>query len=251
MKTLAHYIPDKDYIAILNSLLLTNNTAIANIHQQLFDFVHINNIDNIILPIHEYSQEFHYFVQNNIKTKNIILYFGHADHEDLRKYCVENKIGMIKNTAENLDYPFISYSKVYDNTVFKPIESTTRNNKILIVLSQDNDKNKQLLDNSLYPTNKLPVCLINNPAYEHVQNIGVAYQADLAIMFNTFEYLIDIDNSFALEAQACGIKNLSLINSNIIDTINEKSGMETVPNLEEFSSDTFVKNKLLPLMKGA
>lgn len=250
MKTLAHYVPDKDYIAILNSLLSVGNTTIANIHQQLFDFVHINNIDNIILPVHEYSQEFHYFVQNNSKNKNIILYFGHADHEDLRKYCVENQIAMIKHTVEDLSIPFVTYSRIYDNTVFKPISNIIRNNKILVVLSQDNEKNKQLLDNHLYPDSKLPVCLINNPSYEHVQNIGVAYQTDLAIMFNTFEYLVDLDGSFGLEAQACGIKNLQLVD-NMTETFNKKSVTEDIQNLEEFSSDTFINNKLLPIMKGA
>ena len=250
MKTLAHYLPDKDYIAILNSLLHVGDTTIANIHQQLFDFVHINNIENIILPIHEYSQEFHYFVQNNFKTKNIVLYFGHADHEDLTKYCVENGIKVIKHSATGLSDPFVSYSRIYDNTVFKPISNIPRNSKILIILSQNNDKNKQLLDGALYPDSKLPICLINNPEYDHVQNIGVAYQADLAIMLNSFEYLVDIDGAFALEAQACGIKNLKVENG-VLSSIENKTIYENIPNLEEFSSDTFIKTKLLPIMKGA
>ena len=249
MKTLAHYLPDKDYIAILNSLLHVGDTTLANIHQHLFDFVHINNIENIILPIHEYSQEFHYFVQNNFKTKNIILYFGHANHEDLNKYCVENNIWVIKHSPTNLSDPFMSYNKIYDNTVFKPISNITRNNKILIVLSQDNNKNKKLLDNALYPDSKLPVCLINNPEYEHAQNIGVAYQADLAIMLNSFEYLIDIDGAFTLEAQACEIKNL-IIQDGIVSSIENKTIYEIIPDLEKFSSDIFIKTKLLPIMKG-
>lgn len=251
MKTLAHYVPDKDYIAILNSLLSVGNTTLANIHNQLFDFVHINNIDNVILPIHEYSQEFHYFVQNNATQRNIILYFGHADHEDLRKYCIENKIFMIKHTDDVLEAPFVSYRKIYDNTVFKPINNITRNDKILIILSQDNEKNKQLLDGALYPDSDLPVCLINNPEYQHVQNIGVAYQSDLAVILNSFEYLIDIDGSFTLEAQACGIKNLKLLETGVRDTLNQKPVLEAVSDLEEFASDTFIKHKLLPIMKGA
>jgi hypothetical protein len=248
MKTLAHYVPDKDYIAILNSLLRLNNLTIANIHNQLFDFVHINNIQNIILPIHEYSQEFHYFLEQNLKTKNIFLYFGHADHEDLNKYCVDNNIHIIKQSDTTLAQPYVSYSRIYDNTVFESID-TERNEKTLIILSQDNDKNKQILSDQLYPNNKLPVCLINNPEFEHEQNIGVAYQTDLAILLNSFDSLIDIDNMFSLEAQACGIKNLQMLNS-IMETIETKQTKESVQDLVSYASDTFIKDKLLPLMKG-
>lgn len=248
MKTLAHYIPEKDYIAILNSLIGLDNITVANVHQQLFDFVHINKIDNVILPIHEYSQEFHYFVKQNAKTKNIIVYFGHAHHDDLAKYCAENNICIIKRSETLLDSPYVIYDRLYDNTVFKPIE-TTRNNKILVVLSQDNVKNQNFLDGHLYPDNESSVCLINNPTYEHPQNIGAAYQTDLAILMNAFDSLVDLDGAFTLEAQACKIKNLKLAD-NLTATLEHNNMVDEIPNIEQYASDAFVTNKLLPLMKG-
>lgn len=248
MKILAHYVPEKDYIAILNGLSQETDLTVASLHNNIFDTVHLNQIDNIILPIHEYSQEFHYFIEQNHSTKNIILFLGTAQHAEIQKYCKSLEIKMIKQNFDILSQPYIVYNALYDDGVFYNSQNK-RNNKTLVILSQDNNKNKKILDGHLYPNNNTPICLINNPEYDSTQNIGIAYQSDLSSMLNTYDCLIDLDDIFRLEAQACGIKNMKVL-EDLSKTLETKEYHTNKPDLQNYASSFFAKNNLVSLMKG-
>lgn len=247
MKTVAHYIPEKNYIGILNSLNQINPIILANLHDTIFDFTYVNKPDNMIIPLHEYTEEFHSFVQSKHKETNIIVYCGQLEHNELQNFFSSEDIKTIRHSKASNNKE-LCYEYLYDSTIFKNL-NYKRIDKTLIILSQDNEKNKSILNEQLYPNSKLPICLINNPDFDHPQNIGTAYQIELAKLLNTYKNLIDIDQEFDLEAQACGIQNLRY-DTGIESAITDQIIKPEVDNLEICESNYFVSKVLMPYMKG-
>jgi len=247
MTILAHHCIDKEYLSILNALDKECKLTITKLHEHIFDYMHLNPVENLLLPIQEYTQEFHSFVESNHLKMNIFLYFGSMRHKQLEEYSSQNNIFTIIKSPEDTEN-FITFSKLYDNIIFN-IKNKTRSKKTLVILSRDNNKNKNIFDNKLYPHQKLSVCLINNPEYKHPQNIGIATQNEIAELLNSYNNLLDIDNEFELEAQACGINNLVYMDS-IEHTINHPVYKEQTKDVYLNSAEYFVKTKLLSKMKG-
>jgi hypothetical protein len=249
MNLLAHYINEKDYLSIINNLYKHPEVSLSvvDLHDQIFDYCHVNKPLNILLPIHDYTQEFHDFISKNFRNINILIYFGPASNKQLFDYYVANDIKTIGNGADCKHT--ITYEKLYDDTIFRN-ENKNRNDKFLCILS-DNDINKKFLDNKLYPDSRIPVCLINNQEFKHVQNIGIAYNSDLNELLNTYMALIDLTNSFTLEAEACGIQNLMYNESDDLLTTIEKY-MPTSPheNFDIFKASYFVSNSLIPNLRS-
>jgi vacuolar-type H+-ATPase subunit H len=69
-----------------------------------------------------------------------------------------------------------------------------RNDKIAVLLSDDNQKNDQYLQNILYPMTKEKLVLFNSMSYRHSQNVGILNPTDLCLILNTYKCLLDLDN---------------------------------------------------------
>ena len=69
-------------------------------------------------------------------------------------------------------------------------------------------------------------------------------------VFNTYGGLIDIDNKYSIEADVCGIDNIS-IDGNLIDNISNKITKPKINDIEQSSYSYFMKNIFLPkVIKG-
>jgi hypothetical protein len=142
------------------------------------------------------------------------------------------------------------YGRMYDDDIYHASD-LERNDKIVTLLSTDNDKNHRMLDGILYPNNKHDhkVVVVNNPKYDSPVNVGVFNYYDLAFILKTFDKVIDIDKIFQLESQACGIKYLNIENENIIDAVNNNTYSKDIDNLLERTYNHFIKEQLLPYLR--
>ena len=59
----------------------------------------------------------------------------------------------------------------------------------------------------LYPKTNKKIVLINNPAVDNDQNIGLMLNSDLNIAFNTYGAAIDLTESYDAEMSICKIPN--------------------------------------------
>lgn len=238
-KLLAHTCNNRTYQSLINGLSKHIKILGGSLHDNIFDTYSKYNPTTIILPIHEYTQEFHEFV-NTFKNKvDINIFVGEILHSDLIKYCDTFNIKTIRR-GDNIGNNVLSYQYLYDNEIFYNMDSE-RQEKILVIL---NDQDNSIIEPILYPNSDTRLVLINNPNFKHPQNIGLADGPDLAILFNQFTHLIDLTNSHTAEAQACGIKNLS-ISGDIIDNIKNSITIPKITNIEEYTVNNFVNDKLL------
>ena len=110
-----------------------------------------------------------------------------------------------ENLATKYRNTILSYGRMYDDEVYHASDNAERNDKIVALLSTDNDKNHRMLDKIIYPNNKHDhkIVVVNNPEFDSPVNVGIFNYYDLAFIFNTFNGVLDIDQAFQLEAQAC------------------------------------------------
>jgi hypothetical protein len=219
-------------------------------HGNLFEIYHQTKFDYILLPIHEYTQEFHDFITEYHKHTKIILFVNnYVDTKDIFKFWTQ--LGLVtvgkefyfKDIIED-DTLSIRYHKLYDDFIFKPT-NVTRNDKTAVMLSSDNKNNSVLLDSVLYPSSLEKLVLFNSNTYNHPQNVGLLNLADANLVLNTYKYLIDIDDNFTTEAQICNIPSLST-DGNIIENINQKNTKPLLSNVDQLSYNYFVKHSLIP-----
>lgn len=243
---LAHLSQERIYLPILQKIGDSKKVIATNLHESIFDVYHKIKPDMVIVPIHEYTQEFHDFVVSFKDKIDIVLYTGNVFHDEIIKYYLSNKIKIIGSNqlpeADNV----LRYSYIYDDQIYKNLDQE-RNDKILVILSNDNDKNHSLLDDILYPKTKIKLCLTNNHTFKHPQNIGVTNTNDLSVVLNSFGSLIDIDSNFTIEAQACNINNI-LVSDNLINNIQNKTYIDHISNIEEYTITNFVNNKILKFL---
>lgn len=169
------------------------------------------NPDIVIWSTSSYDQEFHNFISEYGDSCKIILF------EDA--VVSQENLVPILNNIKNLHFVsnsnlwkniICSLNKLYDDEIFMDF-SKNRNGKYLALLSANNEKNKELLTDIIYPNNPdKKIVTIGNPDFDSMVNIGVVQYLDLPNLLNEFSYFIDIDAAYHLEATACGI--------NIIDT---------------------------------
>lgn len=243
---LAHLSQERMYLPILQRIGDSAKVIATNLHQSIFDVFHKIKPETVILPIHEYTQEFHEFVDTFKDKLNIVLYTGNVFQEEVIKYHIYHKTKIIGGSQIPEGENVLKYKHLYDEQIYKNLNKN-RNDKILVILSNDNEKNHTMLDNILYPKTKIKLCLSNNHNFKHNQNIGVTNSNDLSIVLNTFGYLIDIEKNFTIEAQACGINNIEL-SENIIENINHSKYISPIKNLDEYSITNFVNNKVLKFL---
>lgn len=230
---------------MINKLASDNeNCMIQQLHGRIFDMYNKHLPETVILPLQEYTQEFHDFIDALHKKINIVV-FCESINNDIISYFINNKIKIIQKSDNQSTENILTYSKMYNNNIYKNINAN-RNDKILVMLSLDNEINKSILEDVLYPKTNHKLCLINNHTFEHPQNIGICNDHDLSYFLNTFSSFVDISNDFELEAIACGIKKIKC--DNLLENINTNRYIEYDYNIENYSIDNFVNTKLLSFL---
>lgn len=253
-KILAHIGGSRQYRSILRHISILNNDSInfiANsLHSKLFDTCYTQKPDIILYPGVEYTQEIHNFIVQNNKKVQIILYIDRpVQPVDLFKFWSDTGCKILSyNRSGSIADNLLECETFYDDSIFTTLPNLTRNTKIAVSLSIDNNKNNALLENMLYPNQKeYNLVLFNNPEFKHPQNIGIYNEPDLNYILNTFGYFIDMDQEFVLEAAVCGIKNLDINHSNIIDALmNQQYIKQTLTDQNKCSH--FVNNELIRYM---
>lgn len=244
MKTiLTHACDHRVYLPVLHELSNNNILVAGSLHESIFDLYHRHKPDLVILPIYEYTNEFHEFVDTFKDKTDIILFCGEVKHNELYQYCDNNNIKRIIQSDSDDSNLVLSYKYLYDPNIFKNMNST-RVDKILTVLSSDNNYNHHILDQLLYPNPGYPIVLINNQDFNHPQNIGTAGTSDMSILMNKYSYLLDLSGLFYIESQACGINNI-IVDDKVSANINNRICYQQEKDIETYSIQNFVNNKLL------
>ncbi|MEX0594977.1 MAG: hypothetical protein WD512_00645 [Candidatus Paceibacterota bacterium] len=243
---LAHICNHRTYLPLLQQLNKKVPIISGSLHKNIFDTFHKHQPTTIILPIFEYTQEFHQFVDTFKDKVNIVIFMGDIIHNDVIEYCDKFKIKTIRQNASGSETT-VEYKHIYDSTSFINAKAV-RNNKILTILHSNNDINHKLLDSIIYPKTKTKLVLINNPEFHHAQNVGVANSSDVAILFNKFAQVLDLTTSYSIEAQACGIDNISL-EGDILKNITELTFVPQEENIQQYSMENFINNQLLKLIE--
>lgn len=184
-----------------------NNKIIFNrTHGSLFSIYQQHKPDVVFLQSSEYSQETQDFIADHHKNTDINLLIDvQIANENLNKFLNNAKVKIIKHKLNQTNYvnTISVYDNLYDDEIFFD-KKAARNNKILAILSKDNSRN-DILNEFLYPNTDHRILVMNNPAFRSPVNVGLFNYLDLGEILNTFDKLIDIDNFFCLEAQACNI----------------------------------------------
>jgi hypothetical protein len=240
---LAHMLNEKLYLPILQNIGDKTNVIATVLHECIFDVYHKIKPQTLILPLQEYSQEFHDFIDQFKDKLNIIIYAGSIDHPQLFDYFNKNGIKVISGLQSLDGNNVLRYEYLYDENTYSNLKQQ-RNDKILVMLSNDLDKNHKLLDNILYPNTKLKICLINNHQFKHEQNIGVTNTNDLCTALNTFSEFIDIDNNFYIESSVCGINNISL-DGDLLANITNHKYTPPLQNIDKYTVKNFVNTQAL------
>lgn len=258
-KILLHHTGYVNYRSLVKNLARNHSEQydinIQPLHRNLFNIIHHYQPATIFLPVAEYTQEFHDCISEYHKNISFILLIDkEVPNFSLIEFWQNCGVKIIVNTkyAEHYTkHTKLEYKGLYDSDIFYDTNSE-RNSKTAVILSADHSTNTSILTPYLYPTcHDSVLVLLNNPEYKHPQNIGIFNNVDLSIVLNTFSYLIDMDQHFTLEAQACRIP---LVEYNAHTNLNHQAVYTILPNsvanesLEDYSYKAFVANHLLSLL---
>jgi hypothetical protein len=221
----------------------------TSLHESIFDTAEECKADCIILPIYEYTKEFHTFV--NKTDKKVILIINDNVPEDFLNSVVQslnkkNNILYVANRPVSDNY--ILYDELYDNDIFFRHTNISRNDKTAVLLHTNNDINNKLLP-ILYPHSNNIVCF-NNQNFNHPTNIGQVSINELPVIFNEYKYVADLTGLFKLESMACGCSYIDSDTDHIIENISTKKVIQNVANLHDKTFKNFVLNnkKLLEFL---
>lgn len=205
----------------------------------------------ILWSASEYTQEFHDYITDYHDQASIILIVDvKIDNDQLVNFLNQTQIKIIQNSRyeSGLKNIIAKYDHLYEDAIFNNTDET-RNDKILAILSHDNEVNQKLND-FIYPvyTGKEKVVALGNPQFKAGVNLGIFNAPDLAFILNRFSAVLDLSEKYRLEAQACNIPYLNT--DNIADAIENKTEIPKVPNLSELTYKNFVYNTLLPYIRS-
>jgi hypothetical protein len=200
--------------------------------------------------VSEYTQEFHDFITEYHNSTKVVLFLNvHVDKKDIFKFWNENNVSVVGKSiyfaGANDAGLWLQYDSLYDDTVYSQIDNSVRNDKIAVILSSDDTKSALSLGSLLYPNSSEKLVLFNSPTYKHPQNVGMLNPADTCVIFNTYKALIDIDDSFRLESQVCGIPNIST-EDDLLKNIQNNTTKEIIENADKLSYDNFFKKIFSP-----
>tara|TARA_B100001778_G_scaffold18865_1_gene14153 strand:+ start:5217 stop:6008 length:792 start_codon:yes stop_codon:yes gene_type:complete len=260
MITIASHDGQNNVIKAINKYLIQNirtrddvQMLFASLHGKLFAMYNEHKPNYVIWPVSEYTQEVQDFIaEYTVGVKVILIIDTEIPQQELDQYFnSRDNMAFIVDETITKEYrnTITKYGRMYDDDVYHASD-LERNDKIVALLSTDNDKNRRMLDEIIYPNNKHDhkVVVVNNPEYDSPVNVGVFNYYDLAFILKTFDKVIDIDKIFQLESQACGIKYLDIGNEDILDTINNNKYSQDIDNLSEHTYNHFVKEEFLPYL---
>ena len=218
------------------------------VHSNLFNIYQQIKPRYILLNASEYTQEFQDFLMDHANDTNIFLFIDtYIDNQQLIDFWNTRPIQIFVNKSYKNQYnKYVSdYDKLYNHNIFYD-KQLKRNNKIAVILSQNNVQNEKI-ENILYPNSiNHKVVVFNNPNFKSLVNLGILNEMDLSDIFNTFESVIDLDKSLYLEAQACGIKYYDITNTEPKEAIIDNKFQALDLNLKDFTYSKFVKEKIIP-----
>jgi hypothetical protein len=255
MKKILLHNGNNNIIKAINKFLVknldTDKTQILfnSWHNQLCAVYQTHKPDIVFWCASEYSQEFQDFVTEYHSQVTIFLIVDvEIGQEALNNFLntIDN-IKIIKNAKFKTHYrnTIAEYDSLYDADIFFN-QQLTRNDKTVVLLSPDNDRNHALLDTVLYPNNKHPIVVVNNPNFDSVVNLGLINYNDLAFIMNTYSNIIDLDNLFPLEASACEINSIDISNNDINDALDNHKIYPRISDLGDHTYEVFVQQKILP-----
>lgn len=252
-KILLHLSNENEYKAFTKALVKNNHELQimgSVVHGTLFDISHKSKPDIVILPTNEYTQEFHDYITEYHKSQKIILFTNNTVvNTNIINFWNQTKTTIVaKKTLYPEQQPnyWISYDHLYDSDIYYNM-NILRNNKIAVLLSDNDEKNHILLDKHLYPSSNEKLVLFNSTTFQHPQNVGLLRPEDACQILNTYNALLDMDDKFIIEARVCGISNLSL-DGDIAKNITEKILKPTIDNLTDKSYTDFVAKSFLPIL---
>lgn len=215
MTILAHsssYI--KNYNYILKSLLKLYSLNIVNLQGVLFDSVAANKCDYLILPIENYSVEFHAFISDprNNDVKILICVDDNKANDEavihILSQISRQVVCIMPNRLDiqNNNIQFITYQNLINKDIIHIQDNNQKNNKILCILPNSTEK-LSIIKPYLFPNTMLPIIMINNPSIEYDQNIGICFDEDINEMLNTCESVIDLSESYTSEISHLQVKS--------------------------------------------
>lgn len=194
------------------------DVKLFNCHNQIYDLFFAIKPKHILLQLEEYTQEIHTFIHDASVPSDTSIFISIDDaacHNDkylsvlqqIRtprvKFILPELLADIVRQNTNLDQnQLIPYANVVNTDIFFQIPQTKRNNKILCILDMDKQK-FDIIKPYLYPNTNKPIIMINNPELSYDQNVGLAFDADMNIILNTFGAVIDLSGSYAAEISVC------------------------------------------------
>lgn len=223
---------------------------IENVHQKLFDLSYVARPAAVVLPIVEYTQEIHNYIEQFHKTTKIFLYVDVSiGNDDLVQFLNQTNCSYICEKSINFQFNNrLEIDNLYDDALFYRIPHTKRNNKVAIALSADNKKN-DIIKDILYPKlQDYKIVLFNNPEFQSIQNIGIFNEADLNYILNTFSYFLDIDEEFIVEASLSDINIISASSNDIIQDIKSQNFVKSLDTTKVIKCSELINDIILPYL---
>jgi hypothetical protein len=254
-KILVHSNGNRQYRSLIRHLSLLQSESISvqisNLHNNIFDTTYVFKPDILLYPFIEYTQEIHNYVENYHNKHKIILYIDLIiENPNLVSYLSQTNCSfVVKNNTTQFNSKALTFDYLYDDTIYYMIPDIIKNNKVAVSLSNDNTKNKTILESYIYPNEcEYPIVLFNNPEFKHPQNIGIYNEQDLNYVLNTYSYFVDIDREFELETAATNTLWLDG-NHDFIEQIkhNQISNQFTKTH-EKYRISNFMKEQLIPYL---
>lgn len=258
MTIIASHDGVNNVIKAINKYLIKNistekdtHLLFTSLHGKLFAMYDQHKPDFLLWPVSEYTQELQDFItEYNTNIKIVLIVDVVIPQEELNTFLnSRNNVVMIIQDDLTAKYrnTILRYGRMYDDEVYHASD-LERNDKIAALLSTDNDKNHRMLDEIIYPNNKHDhkIIVLNNPEFESPVNLGIFNYSDLSLILQTFKGVLDIDKTFQLEAQVCGIKYFDIDNGNILDAIDNDKCCDIIDDVSKHTYSHFVQHDLLP-----
>lgn len=235
---LEHFGQDKDYTVLFNVF-----------HQRLYHAQQTKKPDIVVWAISEYTQEIHdYIVEFSSTVKIILLVDTPITQPDLIKFLDQSNVNIILDKKTNYQFsnPIAEYDNLYEDSLFFN-QNKEKNNKTLVLLSKNNEKNSEIIKLPTEIEEVYNIVAIGNPEYKSSINLGVFNYADLGNILAEFSTVVDIDNEYRLECQACGIPYAKIDDN--FDIRNIASFEPDIDNLNESTYKHFVNNNIIPFIR--
>jgi len=235
---LEHFGQDSDYVVLFNVF-----------HQKLYQAHQTKKPNIVVWALSEYTQEIHdYIVEFSSLVKIILLIDTTIIQPDIIQFLNQSNVKIIldKKTKSKLNNPIAEYDQLYEDSLFFD-QKKERNNKTLILLSKNNTKNLETIKLPTEIKEVYNMVAIGNPEYDSPINLGVFHYAELGEILSDFSAVIDLDNEYRLECQACSIPYVRIDDD--FDISNISSFEPDVDNINECTYKYFVNNNIIPFIR--